>query len=84
MECGGLIDQLSAIRKLSVDPCLRQVKFRLARDPAAAGGQFRASHIQPLRISSICGKESEDLAHHALALLRIKQKLSMRRAIQND
>lgn len=48
------------------------------------GDQLHPNLIWPLRTSSLCGKESEDLAHHALALIRIKEKLSMRRSFQKD
>jgi hypothetical protein len=37
-----------------------------------------------MRSRSLRGEKAEDLAHHALSLIRLEEILSVRRAIKND
>ena len=46
--------------------------------PGAAPYGFQGAGFSRNRASSLCGKEVEDLPHHAVCLIRLKEKLSVR------
>ena len=55
--------------------------FPFARHPPAMSDQLQ---ILSVRSSSLCGKESKDLAHHAVCLICLEKELRVCRAINDD